>query len=75
MTKEEFIAGYCERSGLTWEYLSRHKVALPCACGEDGCDGWAMISNNEDSIKTHMELYFPSAKEINGDYHRGKKTT
>jgi hypothetical protein len=60
MTKDEFIAGYCRRSGVTWEYLSQHKTALPCACGENGCDGWAMVSNNELAIKAHMDLYAPA---------------
>lgn len=63
MTKDEFISGYCKRSGVTWDWLSVRKVALPCACGEDNCAGWAMVSNNEDSIKTHMELYAPTTEE------------
>lgn len=59
MTKEDFIAGYCERSGVTWNELSQFEVALPCACGEDGCNGWAMVSNNPLSIKAHMDLRAP----------------
>lgn len=63
MTKEEFIAGYCERSGVTWKYLSQRKVALPCECDSDLCEGWAMVSNNPASIETHMELYAPKQDE------------
>lgn len=58
-TKEEFISEYCERSNISWEELSKTEVALPCDCGSDGCDGWAMVSNNEHSIQTHMDLYAP----------------
>jgi hypothetical protein len=52
MTRDEFIDGYMRRSGLPVEYRtpdgfvvpgSMRKVALPCACGEDVCEGWAMI--------------------------------
>lgn len=59
MTKEEFIAGYCERSGVKWEEISVMQVALPCDCGDEGCNGWAMVSNNQSSILAHMELYAP----------------
>lgn len=60
MTKEEFVKGYCERSGVTLDWLIQYKVALPCGCGDEVCDGWAMVTNNPDAIKTHMELYSPN---------------
>lgn len=66
MTKDEFIAGYCERSKISWEKLSQHRVALPCACGEDGCDGWAMVTNDPLSIETHNKLYAPTQEPSNG---------
>lgn len=44
MTKDEFIAQYCAASKVTWEWLSKRRVALPCRCGEEGCEGWAMVS-------------------------------
>jgi len=50
MTQDEFISGYCERSGVTWDWLSKHQKAIPCACGEDGCEGWMMVDNNELEI-------------------------
>ena len=43
MTKEEFIEGYCNRSKVTWEWLSQFQNAIPCDCGEDGCNGWQMV--------------------------------
>jgi hypothetical protein len=42
--REQFIAGYCERSGVTWEELSKTQIAERCDCGEEGCAGWAMVS-------------------------------
>lgn len=53
MTEQEFIERYCERSGVTWEDLSRHRVALPCKCGDDSCEGWAMVRNDTQSILEH----------------------
>ena len=43
MPKEEFIVGYCERSGITWEELSEWAMVLPCDCEEDDCRGWVMV--------------------------------
>ena len=59
MTREEFIAGYCERSGVTWEWLSTSRNARPCNCREEGCDGWAMVSNDPEMIAVHDRLYNP----------------
>lgn len=56
MKKEEFLKGYCERSGISWAELSQSQVVLPCQCGADCCAGWAMVSNNELSIKAHNDL-------------------
>lgn len=44
MTREEFIEEYCQRSGISWEELSKRREAIPCTCGEDLCKGWAMVS-------------------------------
>ena len=54
LTKQEFIERYCERSGVTWEGLSRYRVALPCRCGDDdSCEGWVMVRNDTQSILEH----------------------
>lgn len=62
MTKEEFIKQYCELSGVAWGKLSKHEIALPCACENPDCQGWAMVPNNASSIKSHMELYGANAE-------------
>ena len=44
MTCEQFIKGYCERSGITLEQMREFgMVAIACVCGEPDCKGWAMI--------------------------------
>lgn len=30
MTREAFIAAYVGRSGITWEWLSKHRHVVPC---------------------------------------------
>jgi hypothetical protein len=65
MTRDEFIDGYIRRSvhaakatrtadGFKVEGM-RHPgfVALPCACGAAVCEGWAIVSNDEQSIADH----------------------
>ena len=67
VTREEFIEAYADRcgeggvtvgrraDGIT--FGDRKRVALPCRCGEENCRGWAMISDDQDSIDDHMEFY------------------
>ena len=57
MTKEQFIDGYCKRSGITRGFYDSNFVALRCDCGEDNCSGWAAVGNNEEQIRRHLELY------------------
>lgn len=69
MTRDEFIDGYMARSGLPAEWRTPEgfkipdqerantRVALPCYCGEDVCEGWAMIIGDAFSIKHHIQFY------------------
>lgn len=65
MKRSDFVRGYAERSGLSAEWaaigiidLAGHTlIALPCACPEEGCPGWAMLSGR--SVIDHLELYAP----------------
>ena len=67
MTKEEFIAGYVERSRPGTPSIEATKdgcrargnewLALPCHCGEDVCDGWAMIRDDAESIADHLRFH------------------
>jgi len=55
MNKEEFIKGYCERSGFPFEWFKHQGMdAYPCNCGEDGCEGWQMIF--EETAKMNMKV-------------------
>jgi hypothetical protein len=59
MTKDEFEEGYCERSGITIEEYHNdcNLITLPCNCRQEGCEGWAAISNDPLSIRTHQYFY------------------
>ena len=57
MNKEEFIKQYCERSNISYDELEKTNVVLPCSCNEALCKGWAVVSDNPLSIKTHNRLY------------------
>lgn len=67
MTREEFVRGYANRSGLSDKYASLGIVdvgghtlfALPCACGDDTCDGWAMVSGS--TALDHLFFNAPKA--------------
>ncbi len=53
MTREQFIARYCDESNIKAEDRTAtgfrrgnyERVAIPCDCGEDGCEGWQMVSS------------------------------
>lgn len=66
MTRDEFIDDYMARSGIDPDlrlpdgfdvpnYIPR--IALPCACGDEACVGWAMIANDPETVSTHRRLY------------------
>ncbi len=45
MTADEFEAGYAARAGITVDALrALGRVVRPCHCGEDGCEGWQSLS-------------------------------
>ena len=70
MTKDEFAdkwvtamkqqSGGIERTlyGALWE--GQKFFALPCACGEAGCKGWAMIP--DILVETHNMLNTPKVR-------------
>lgn len=53
ISREDFIAAYCARSGISPELLMQHEVVLPCRCGEPICEGWAVIPNDLRLIEHH----------------------
>lgn len=65
MTRREFIIGYAARSGLSdkWANLGfiqtggLYQLAMPCACGQEGCEGWGMVGPS--SVDSHLRLYAP----------------
>ena len=72
MTRDEFIDSYMKRSGIPQERrtpngfsVTNHpgRVALRCACGQDECEGWAMVRDEQEDIDTHRELYAPRCED------------
>ena len=61
MTKEEFIAYYCENAGRSEDEILKYRVALPCACDEYEYVHWAMVTKDEGLIKHHMSFNSPAA--------------
>ena len=59
MTKSEFVNRYCERSNITKDSFYEWMVPMPCACGEDGCAGWAAIRLNAIGIEGHLAFCAP----------------
>lgn len=57
VTKEKFIKDYREKSNISICELNKTNVILACDCGDKSCKGWAVVSNNPLSIKSHNELY------------------
>jgi hypothetical protein len=55
MTRQEFIDAYLKRSGME-HYRTEdgfapprgeRRVAMPCDCGHETCDGWAMVRESD----------------------------
>lgn len=55
ITKEEFEAGYIERTRTTKEHYKKHFVTRPCSCDEECCPGWAAVGH--DLVEDHKRLY------------------
>jgi hypothetical protein len=66
MTRDEFERGYCARSGVTVEWFRQHRVALPCACEADGCEGWAAISLDPLLLLHHLCFQLPEREALMG---------
>jgi len=48
VTREQFEQAYAARSGVTVDWLKEHgREARPCACNNEGCEGWQMAHVKE----------------------------
>lgn len=55
----KFYEAYCERSGIAPAELAAYgKRAYRCSCGEEGCEGWAMLSR--ESVEFDREHGCPT---------------
>jgi hypothetical protein len=72
-TRDEFIDFYMARSGLPPSCRTEDgyvigtgangrpigRVALPCVCGDERCQGWAMVPLDPLLIEDHRRFYGP----------------
>lgn len=73
MTREDFVRGYATRSGFSDQAAKigvidfdgiAKMVALPCACGDETCEGWAMVT--AESVLHH--LFFCTPEPLRSAY-------
>ncbi|PHN61226.1 hypothetical protein AO268_03835 [Pseudomonas sp. ICMP 8385] len=60
LTAEQFVKGYCERSGISLSEFYEAMVPMP---DPRSPAGWAAVSNNPLCVKAHVELYSPEASK------------
>lgn len=53
ITAQEFVKGYCERSGISKDEFYESQVPMPDPTSPLG---WAAVSNNHLSIKAHVNI-------------------
>lgn len=68
MTRDEFVRAYAERSNVpdakaypALGYIDFGvcvRIALPCACGDEICEGWSMVGIEQ--VLHHLEFYAPA---------------
>jgi hypothetical protein len=71
MSRDEFIDGYMRRSGMEpkrrtadgFRVGDRGLVAVPCDCGDEMCQGWAMVRDDPDEIEEYAAFYGPRPVE------------
>lgn len=74
MTRDEFERGYCERSKISVEENRKYSVALPCACSDQTCPGWAMVSLTDPGLLiSHLALYLPDRDVLERMEHEEHK--
>ena len=61
LTAEQFVKGYCERSGISLSEFYEAMVPMP---DPRSPAGWAAVSNNPLCVKAHVELYSPEASKL-----------
>jgi hypothetical protein len=57
ISKERFKKEWLSKSLMSEETFDKNFVVLSCKCDAEQCQGWAVIQNTQDAIKTHLELY------------------
>lgn len=72
MTRTEFVKAYAKRSNVSDAYAEfgeivdgpRTIIALPCACGNPACEGWAMMG----ASAVHDHLFYDAPEKLRQAY-------
>lgn len=70
VNRTEFIKSYAKNSEASdrWaaigliDFGGERKIALPCGCGDDSCDGWAMVGI--EGILHHLFFNAPEGMRV-----------
>ena len=65
MTRTEFIEKAALKCGVEAPFANlgffqigdHYRIVMPCACGDEICEGWAMVG--PDSVDSHLMLQAP----------------
>ena len=65
ITKEEFKKFYADNSGITLEEYDEEFIAVPCNCGEGGCQGWTTFrKKHPDTIEMNLDIICNFGKDF-----------
>jgi len=58
MSRDEFEAGYAERSRVTVEWLHANgQFGVPCDCDDEQCRGWQMAHVTEEEARALNDAF------------------
>jgi len=62
--REQFKREYCLKSNISEEEFDKRFVVLHCNCSYRACQGWAVVSNDSESVSLHNILNTHKNKDL-----------
>lgn len=56
-THGAFVAAYCRDTGMTVRFFHLNYSALPCNCGDPWCEGWVVLTEELELLRTYRDAY------------------
>lgn len=69
VSREKFVADYCNGSEIDEATFHTHNIALPCDCGSQACRGWAAVTKDPRRVLQHLgidQVDAPPSPDHNG---------